>query len=209
MARCTASTRRARAVQPLRAERRGYHGDEGLRRRPAVLGKDLALRRGADAGAVHPLCADAPGRGQHTGRVRYRGPRGRGRFLRNCHRGRKGLRERARQRPAHAWRGQCTYCGTAPPAPPASTSPWSTSSTIWPPCRRKSRRRCARTTSSFPPTRATAWGCKACEARVPLRRGRSPAAWRRRRSCLGRKSRPARAALTCFIAHAIIKGRKG
>ena len=57
------------AVQPRASEKgvgltvmKGYAGGR------LFSAEDVALRRGADAGAVHPLRAHAPGRGQHPGR---------------------------------------------------------------------------------------------------------------------------------------------
>ena len=55
------------ALPAVRAAGCGDHGDEGVRRRTAVLREHLPLRRGPDPGAVHPLRPDPPGGGQHPG----------------------------------------------------------------------------------------------------------------------------------------------
>ena len=57
---------------------------------------------------------------------------------------------------------------TAPPARRASTLPWSTSSTTWPPCSRRSPPRCGPTTQALSATAADCIACGGCETRCPF-----------------------------------------
>ena len=65
----------------LRAEGRGDHGHEGLRRRTLIPGGDFALRRCADAGSVPSLRSDPSGGGQCDGWIRYAGACAGGRIV--------------------------------------------------------------------------------------------------------------------------------
>lgn len=70
-----------KAVPSLRAGGRRHHRHEGLCRRAAVRREALAVRRGPDPRAVHPLRPDPPRRGRGHVRLRHERAGGSGRRL--------------------------------------------------------------------------------------------------------------------------------
>ncbi len=142
---------RPAARRPLRrgrAHRDGHHGHEGLRGRPPARCRDLAVRRGAHAGPVHPLRAHAPGGGEHHGGLLRAGPRGRGGRLRDGRRGGARLRERAGGRPRARLLRRVHVLRPLRPVPARHRHRRrSTSSTTLPPSTTRYRIRCASTTA--------------------------------------------------------------